>query len=596
MTTTSLPSQEVHALNVPEPVDLSVDFVYNFFMPDEGVNDVDVSGTPFANADVDELGESFETFARRRVARYVKVSWNMPSAAPAGSLPKGVLAQNSSKIIDEGSVSSNGHFSIMLSDPSIASRVHGFVSGTLMLQSLGTSTATLTARKLASANQGLVSPNTSLNIVTAGLQQLQLQLGASFFDADGVELRDEAWDAAARVSTIVQLSTKFADRILDRARADPHCPYDAELKEAAATAARLADVARRKSAAIISDDDFKTFVPYISISRGPAQTQASTVRSSQIVGYIVEKLEHLADGRTQAHDPIIVDAPGARSIVDLKVRYGATYSYTVRSVAKATVQAIDDATNDVALIDFLVSSRPVSRVVVRCIELEPPPVPNDVKLRWDYESDNMVVVWNHPTNSQRDIKAYQVFRRRSRREPFQLLKHYSFNDAIAQNELTVHAVEAGIDPKLIEVVPSPRLTFVDPGFDRSSSFVYAVCAIDAHGLSSNYSAQLAARFDRYANALVVELVSHSGAPKPYPNMYWEQDLFEDAPKVSGPAARRMRFYFNPEFYSIVDKDGSVEPVLSTQQKGGKYVLQLINTDSQRMAKVDVLIDDRRSGS
>jgi hypothetical protein len=119
-----------------------------------------------------------------------------------------------------------------------------------------------------------------------------------------------------------------------------------------------------------------------------------------------------------------------------------------------------------------------------------------------------------------------------------------------------------------------------------------VCCIDAHGLTSNYGAQFEIWFDQFKNQLMKRLVSHSGAPKPYPNMYLEADAFVDTIKVNGPTSRRLKLYFNPEYYAIENSDGNLQKVVSTVQDGGCYKFQFINVDSQKSQIVTVNVDDR----
>lgn len=591
---TSQPSLEVHSLNVPEPGTFVADFIYRFFVPDEGVSDVDLQATQFADTSFDELSTAFEQFARSRVPRYVKLTWTVPDVLPSEKPAAGELSANVGKIVNEGDLSTNSFLSVLLMDPDMPTKMHSFVSSSLALRSLGVSDAAASPRKISLRGASAVSPSVANNIVTAGLQQLQAELGISFYDAEGVELRDERWDEASQLAMNVQLSSKVSDRIVRRSVLDPHSPYASELSTLSEIAKSVSERARASALKPIDDADFRTYVPYLTVRSGKSAL-GDTRSSVRLVGFIIEKSELLPNGTMRAHDPIVVENGAARSFFDLRVRYGATYAYTVRSVVRATVPMVDDGSGDLVLVDFLASSRPSSRPIVRCIELAPPPCPNDVGFVWDHEAEELRVTWNHPVNSQRDVKEYQVFRRASVNEPFELLQVYRFNDAVAQNELTVHHVEDGIDDRLIELVRSPVLMHVDREFDKSSSFIYAVCSIDAHGLTSNYSAQFKVGFDRFKNKLTKELISHSGAPKPYPNMYVEEDLFRDVIRVSGSSAKRMKLYLNPEFYELEDAAGRREATLETTNgTGGSYVLQFINTDNQQLAKIDIAVEDRRT--
>jgi hypothetical protein len=334
-----------------------------------------------------------------------------------------------------------------------------------------------------------------------------------------------------------------------------------------------------------------------------------------IVGYIVDKVEILPDGRSVAHDPLIIENPNAGMTVDYRVKYNSVYAYNVRTIALFTVPAYNENTNTLAMLKVLVSSSPQSRVYVKTIETAAPPPPSDVNFTWNYERINpttalydqftgksidetgkpgsLLVHWTFPTNSQRDIKKFQVFRRKKINEPFELIKMYDFDDSILRMPDPENP-----DPQLVEYITSPCTFFYDDEFDKEinstqeKSFIYAIAAIDAHGMTSNYSAQYQLWFNPFKNALEKILISHAGAPKPYPNLYLEKDLFVDTINVSGDASKRFTLYFNPEFYHLYDDSGRIKPVLATKQSGGKYVLQFINKDNQKSASVTITINDQ----
>jgi len=232
-------------------------------------------------------------------------------------------------------------------------------------------------------------------------------------------------------------------------------------------------------------------------------------------------------------------------------------------------------------------------MVVNCVEDVAPPVPADIKLRWDYELEKLVVTWNFPPNSQRDVKQFQVFRRGSIQEPYELLKVYNFNDAQLQNEYTVHYSEDGIDPNVVDDVGNPILIYIDDDFTKSSKYMYTICCVDAHGLTSNYGAHYQASFDIFKNQIDIELVSHSGAPKAYPNLYLEKDLFIDSMKVANTPKNQMKLIFNPEFYSLIHPGKQAEQMISTTKENGSYMIQFINVDRQQMDKLKIEISDQR---
>lgn len=204
-----------------------------------------------------------------------------------------------------------------------------------------------------------------------------------------------------------------------------------------------------------------------------------------------------------------------------------------------------------------------------------------------------MITWTFPPNSQQDIKKFQVFRRRTIDEPFLLIKEYDFNDNVSPLPRRENP-----GPGVSEKIRNPRSFYFDMDFvrqttdaNRSSSFIYAVCAVDAHELSSAYSEQFYVTFDPYRNKIVKTLVSHSGAPKPYPNMYLEGDTFIDA--IIDEGHDRVRVYFNPEFFEIVDDSGHTSSAFETDMTGGDYKFQFVNTTVQDSEILTVSVNDRR---
>ena len=95
----------------------------------------------------------------------------------------------------------------------------------------------------------------------------------------------------------------------------------------------------------------------------------------------------------------------------------------------------------------------------------------------------------------------------------------------------------------------PKTSFIDKSFTMGSRPIYAIASVDAHGMTSNYSSQISVYYDKIKNRMESKLVSREGAPKPYPNIYLEEDTFKDNIKVS--SYDRMHVFFDPEYYDLV---------------------------------------------
>jgi hypothetical protein len=356
--------------------------------------------------------------------------------------------------------------------------------------------------------------------------------------------------------------------------------------------------ATKSASSKISDNDYKTVIPYVNLKVNKA-AHSSDKNTMDIVGFIIDKFEVTEKG-LRPMTPLIIESSTATMTVDFNVKYGVTYVYAIRTIAQLFVPALDVDTNELAMLQILVSSKPSTNIHVSATEDTAPPPPSDLNFTWDYEQNKLIVHWCFPTNSQRDIKKFQVFRRKNVSEPFQLIKMYDFDDSVIRRPNYEDP-----DPQLVVNLKSPMTFYVDddfakPGVAESGNmsnprFIYAVACIDAHGLTSNYSAQFEVWFDVFKNQIEKKLISHSGAPKPYPNLYLECDTFVDTFRVSGPHSKRLRVFFNPEQYLLHDDHDRYMKILSTlQDGGGSYAIQLLNLDNHKDQVVKITLDDQRN--
>jgi hypothetical protein len=376
------------------------------------------------------------------------------------------------------------------------------------------------------------------------------------------------------LETLLQTTTQNTLNLLD----DETSTYIAQAKEIQKKA-----IATRSSAIISGQDyDFEV-LDYVKVRQINPTKFDST---AQVIGYIIDKEEILPDGTIASKEPIIVENPFANETIDLKIRYDATYAYTIRSIAAVEIAVEDTDTDDVVAIMFLVSSKPSNRIVITAEEVIPPPPPADFNINYDYQAKALRLMWNFPVNTQRDIKKFQVFRRRSIDEPFELIKQFDFNDSMVKTRAREFP-----DPELVEYSTSPKNYYIDKEFTRDSKFIYAVCAIDAHEYSSNYSPQIMISFNRFKNKIEKKLISNSGAPKAYPNAYILQDTFVDTIRDSNH--KNVKVIFNPEFLTVLNNRGDDLGLIKTDGDS-RYQLQLINVDLQEQQVINISLVDRRT--
>jgi len=325
-------------------------------------------------------------------------------------------------------------------------------------------------------------------------------------------------------------------------------------------------------------------IPAIAATPKGEYNEASTV-----IGYLVEKWEILEDGKKEYREPLVIQGPSTVSVLDTAVRYGAIYEYKIRTVALSQFEALrfnGNKIDHVVVAEVVVASRGSSRIVVQCIDDEPPAPPWIVDFMWDYERENLVMVWDFPTNPQRDIKKFQIFRRKTIQEPFELLQEYDFDNSIRKT-----SNPENVPKRLIKKMKGPSTIYVDRDFNKFSKFIYAVCAIDAHGLTSGYSMQYEIAFDIFKNKIIENFISESNAPKPYPNLYLDEDTFKDTMKVSG--YENMTVYFDPEYSEVFDAAGDPLNLIAMDANTATYKLSVINCDLQQSKIINFTIPDNR---
>ena len=243
----------------------------------------------------------------------------------------------------------------------------------------------------------------------------------------------------------------------------------------------------------------------------------------------------------------------------------------------------------------MVSSSSGPSVTIPAKEKTPPKPVSILFCNFIYKEGNGIrLTWQSPGNRSRDIKKYQVFRRKTILEPFKLIAEYDFTDPEYESPPTAYEFPS---PDVVQKSDRPVYQHVDKDFQRDSSMIYSICAIDAHGLSSTMGTQLKASFDNFTNKLIVNKISRAGAPKAYPNLFLNKNagddvkinIIEDVARDTGH--HRMRIYFNPDTYRYLS-NGKDEPVVATTKSGGlngSYKFQIINLDRQKTKVLDVQI-------
>ena len=349
----------------------------------------------------------------------------------------------------------------------------------------------------------------------------------------------------------------------------------------------------------ISSDEYEPTMKLVDTVSNES-TYGDFQESSIPVGYYIDKYEivQTGDGTNidsfviEKKDPVILENYGLKSFQDTAIKYGSVYVYVVRTVVLTRFECIQrdlsgESEDQIVLAIAPVCSGGLQRRIV-CKEYIPPNPPQNIKFSWDYDNDCLLIFWENAVNPQRDTTRYQIFRRKNIHFPFTIVQELDFDQSTSK----VSPVETVTSDKITKI-PRAVKYYRDSTFGKDSEYIYTIASQDAHGFTSNYASQFLVSYDRVKNKVKTSLVSRSGAPKPYPNIYLERDLFVDTMRDSGHS--RMRIFFNPDYSDVIKTvdDAETDTIESTSLNhiAKNYKIQIINVDDQMSKVININVAD-----
>jgi hypothetical protein len=602
------PSLPVYSVDVPEVKNFTSQFVYNFHVTDEAINDsgvlsdetIDLMNITGVILEKSQTGKLENNADLRKIPRYIKLSFTPPfkEGMKYGDVDDSQISGFLSKIVSEEDFSTSYYTSINTNNKNIAEQT---------ISNFDQDYSTVVEKLQTNFDDN--DKKVLNSIIAASSFQVQ-KSGAAFTTS-----------LASSFENIKK--AKFVGQINNNVIYDLFLYSSGSYGPNHETYANNLEFAKSKITAnpkfAISDDNFKPSITKYQdgIETISGATKQEDIRSS-LMGYLIEKTELFSDGKIKVHDPIVIKNGNVNSYIDLKVRYGAIYSYKIKSLFEINYPAIDNDSLKFTFPSSIISSKSDSTYVEATESVAPPP-PVELRFVWDYDRFNpttskidpatgspypgtgargsLMLYWSFPINPQLDIKKFQVFRRKSIDDPFELLKMVDFDNSTIQ----FPGLEESINPKVVQrsvidrlnkpSIPVPVLRYYDDEFLKNSNYIYTVACIDAHGWSSNYSEQIRVTFNAYENKLITELISIANAPKQYPNMYLQEDLFLDTIKIGNK--KNLYVYLTPDCYSVLANNNSTIDVLNFSKNGAEYTINFINTDKGAGAKLEINIDDLR---
>jgi hypothetical protein len=547
-------------LTIPEGESLAGEFVYNYYTRNEGVSEV--VSLDAVDDESDQYDFIVENWEKGVYPRQINLSFTMPVEYTKETLRSGVVssALSNGKIIYEDAPFTNRFTGVIVHDTAIDEKVYKRNSGIEDSEEVDSITSDfLNISKLQASGYGFSKSRATEK--TVNLYEIDVKavnLGISLNDAVVADVLNtvQRWQSSA-----------FAD----------------EFAYAASQTQSIQDGARAEILSnpfTVTEDEIDTGLTAIETIPGGGPEDTITTH----VGYIIEKYGEQIDGSTLRYSDIVIEDPNETAYTDTVVRYGSVYKYRIRAIYKKgfPVAVITPAGIPVNIVASVLFASSGVQTIVQCVETTPPSPPNNIS--FNQTQSGLYISWNFPINKQKDIKRFQVFRRTSVEDPFQIIVELNFDKTILP-----YSSGERIPESIVERSNGPVKNYLDSDFnDIDSDYIYAICAIDAHGLSSAYSEQFRVRFDKITGKLLITRVSTEGAPKPYPNVNITEDFFSDLIKDSGHT--RMRIFFDPE-YADVTKDGESLSLISTSGTGATtYRLSMTELNIGKSQSVDITVE------
>lgn len=244
------------------------------------------------------------------------------------------------------------------------------------------------------------------------------------------------------------------------------------------------------------------------------------------------------------------------SYEDEAVKYGKTYRYVVSEVY---LYSELDSNDNCILNKYLICDHPYITRDIECKENEAPPPPNNLKFRVTREG-NLNIKWDEPSDYQYDARGYQILKRHSLEEPFRViaqLEGHSSNDLYEPEEI--------IPEVFIKRTPDDvKYSYTDFSYEKGRITIYSIRTIDAHGLFSNYSEQIAILYDPFEDKLIYDLICYEGSKRETPNenilekskfFDYDDNLVDNLPIIKN--IKNIKLYITPDFGSVESGENKI---------------------------------------
>ena len=563
-----IPSNNSVHINPQGPKEITGQFEYNYFTEDERV---------------DELNTFFENESERYKAligepRKVLIDVTMPTVARADSIDSIHLQEIIDQCVSNLITYSDGQ-NIESSDAVFSDAINaGFFTLNLFPQDLEQNVITqfsdpgeLTKNRLERFLAGNYGDN-----LPESLEE-SIRNSESFVpvinQSSGTKIKS-SFAPLQDKSLISQLSMDFGSSIA-KASSNPLNPYLDELLSITQETEKLQTNSRNSNLTSAYEtsqaDEFGSiYIPKAKQYNTNGSASQYKHEGLWFIGYFVSKQDLTAEPIRNINYSFYDSQELSLRIEDPYVAYGRNYRYSVHAVYVRLTYSSNGYSASTII------SQDCERIEVKTKEFIPPLPPVNLAIRKEERTTRLS--WQRDIRQRQvgqkfvksdDTAATMVYLRNSVHDPYELVSY------VKNPKIINYIMPAEIIPE--NIIRYSEKNDIQLGLSDNRNYYVALAEVDVHGNISNLSEQILVYRDKLRNTFIYELASKAGAPRAYPNMYYEDVLLKDI--IDTDDIREMRIFYSPDLPQYEKVNGSVP----------SYRMQLIDINSQSSKILDIKV-------
>jgi len=532
----SLSTRVLH-INVPEANNFSSEFIYNFYH--------------YNSKDDNEKLTQYKTLIQepnlKRQARYIELKFlNNSNLFFNNSLLKENFLKNNIEINNENEIENNSYYSFKLNDKTINEKLT-----IKILDALENNNQTFN-NFLNSGIFGLSTENIANNINFNGNNNLNPE----------VEVRlEKQKDFFVRT----QINKKYLKNISKVAK-NLNNTFSADWEKIDTSSLRFN-----------SNDFNKSDSIPLNSWRGDLNPIFQSSRKLCLVGFIIKKYSFNQEtGNYQFLETIKIENNPTQIYCDVNVLYGKNYKYDISCVYNLEIRSFIDS----KYYSFFIESS-IKSTFITTVENKSPDPPSDFFINWDYVNNCPNLFWRFPVETQRDIKAFQIFKRSSNLEAYKLICQQNFNDySLLLNESIPTNLQKNSD----------NLYYKDNKFDLDKEVIYALACVDAHGNFSNLSKQIKVYFNKFTKKIETNVISQQNAPKFYPNLFLNDEFLLEA--IDTDRINELTIYLDADTINVIKLNLNSNTFSNIATVKGEFKINVLDLELEDSLTLNVNVNNR----